>query len=123
CLLDHVSAVVVTSHFLVAATEALGVPRGRIHVIPAGVETTFCTPSEVPTDPKVLFVGRFVEKKGLDVLHAAWTEVAARMPDAHLHVLGFGPLESLARSGGNGITVTRAVPTHRADQVRHAIRS
>jgi glycosyltransferase involved in cell wall biosynthesis len=121
--LDHVSAVIVPSHFLVAATEALGVPRERIHVIPAGVDTAFFTPSAVPPDPNVLFVGRFVEKKGLDVLLSAWTDVAARVPGAHLHVLGFGPLESLARSGGDGITVEHADPTRRADQVRHAIRA
>jgi glycosyltransferase involved in cell wall biosynthesis len=96
----HVAAaVVVPSRFLASVAEAAGFPAGRIRVIPSGVDTSFFTPSPLPAGPpEVLFVGRFVEKKGLDVLARAWPAVRRAVPGARLRLLGFGPLEPLARS-------------------------
>ena len=37
---------------------------------------------------RVLWVGRLEERKGIDVLAAAWPLVAARVPDAELHIVG-----------------------------------
>jgi glycosyltransferase involved in cell wall biosynthesis len=44
------------------------------------------------------------------------------VPEAQLRVLGFGPLEGLARSGGSGVTVELTDRARRAEQVRDAIR-
>ena len=116
-------AVVVPSRFIIGAVEEAGVPGDRIHVIPSGVETSFFTPTPLPEGvPEALFVGRFVEKKGLDVLLKAWEEVRRRVPGARLVLLGFGPLEDLARSGGEGVVVEPADPSRRGTQVRDAIR-
>ncbi len=38
----------------------------------------------------VISVGRFVKRKGFDVLLKAWEHVSAKHPDAHLFLLGFG---------------------------------
>lgn len=119
---DDAAAVVVPSRFLAAAVAAdLAVPADRIHVIPAGVDTTLFRPTPIPdTEPEALFVGRFVEKKGIDVLLASWPEVARHVPGARLRLLGFGPLEPPAPMPG--VVVERADPGRRAEQVRDAIR-
>jgi glycosyltransferase involved in cell wall biosynthesis len=115
--------VVVPSQFLVEPVCALGVPRERVMAIPAGVDVRWFVPKPLPTGPpEVLFVGRFVEKKGLDVLLEAWPEVRTRVPVARLRVLGHGPLESMARSAGPEVTVELTDESRRATQVRDALR-
>ena len=63
--------------------------------------------------PEILFLGRFEPRKGLDVLLAAWPEVAARVPEARLTIAGGGSLEPLvhaAMSARHGKRITH-VPT------------
>jgi len=77
---------------------------------PAGVFTTysdlgsFSSPVvPVPADPRVLFVGVPERYKNIHVLADAWRLVAARRPEARLHLVGTGTetevAEDLARSG------------------------
>lgn len=116
-------AVVVPSRFVIGAVEAAGVSSDRIHVIPSGVDASFYSPTPLPDGVlEALFVGRFVEKKGIDVLLKAWAEVRRRVPGARLVLVGYGPLEDLARSGGEGVVVEPADPSRRGTQVRDAIR-
>jgi glycosyltransferase involved in cell wall biosynthesis len=97
-----------------------GFPEDRIHVIPSGVDTTTFKPTPLPaSDREVLFVGRFVEKKGLDVLLDAWPTVRDAVPEARLRILGFGPLEGIARAGGEDVEVVLE-PDHAT--VRDAMR-
>lgn len=117
-ILSRAAAVVVPSHFLITRAVALGADPDRVHVIGSGVDTTFFTPTPVPLEPEVLFVGRFVAKKGLDVLAQAWGDVRTRVPGARLRVLGFGPLEGVARSAG--AEVERSPDR---DRVREAMRA
>jgi glycosyltransferase involved in cell wall biosynthesis len=119
---QHVSAIVLLSRFLIPRVVELGVPEERISVIPCGVDTAFFTPTPLPDAPEVLFVGRFVEKKGIDVLVKAWPDVRRRVPDARLRFIGFGPLEELARRAGPGTEVELADPARRADQLREGLR-
>lgn len=120
-VLDRVDAVVVPSRFLAGAALAAGAREDRLHVLPPGVDTTWFRPTPLPTgDPEVAFIGRFVEKKGLDVLLAAWPAVRRAVPQAHLRLLGAGPLEPLARAAqGAGVEVV--VGTGR-EAVRAALR-
>lgn len=77
---------------------------------PAGVFTTysdlgsFSGPvAPVPPEPRALFVGVLERYKNVDVLATAWRVVAARRPDARLHLVGMGTqtqvAEALAREG------------------------
>jgi colanic acid/amylovoran biosynthesis glycosyltransferase len=119
-VLDRVNAAVVPSKFLADVAIAAGCRPEAVHVIPSGVDTSWFSPTPLPDGPPVvLFVGRFVAKKGLDVLLEAWREVSRAVPEACLRLLGFGPLEPLARSAGPGVEVTVA-PTHA--EVRDAMR-
>jgi glycosyltransferase involved in cell wall biosynthesis len=126
-LVGRVDALVVPSHWLAARTAELGFPPERTHVIPSGVDLEHFTPTPVPTERRtVAFVGRFVEKKGLDVLLAAWPMVRAAIPDAELHVLGDGALLPLvaaqAANPSSRVTCHRPDPMRRHEQVRDLLR-
>ena len=87
-----------------------------VHDIPPGVDirrfhpgvdgtplrARFHIPPEVPL---VDCVGRLVPRKGQDVLIEAWPEVLRRHPDAHLLVVGDGPLSGrlTLRTGALGV--------------------
>ena len=118
-----VDRVLVPSHFLAAKATAAGFDLDRIAVIPSGVDTAFFTATPLPDGPPVVaFIGRLVEKKGLDVLLQAWPTIAGEVPDATLVVLGDGPRSALLASAPPAVTPLRPDPTRRHDQVRALIR-
>ena len=117
-----VDAVVVPSRFLAGAAEDLGFPADRVHVIPAGIDTSYFTPTPVPVDPVVTFVGRLVEKKGIDTLLRAWPSVVAEVPKARLDIVGAGPLESLLPTDDPSVRHHPPQERRRAEQVRDALR-
>jgi colanic acid/amylovoran biosynthesis glycosyltransferase len=103
---DVVSAVVVPSAFLVEYAEQAGFVRDLIRVQPSGIDLSSFASSPIPDGPPTaLFVGRFVPKKGVDVLARAWPAVQASVPDARLVLCGFGQQEELARSIAGNVTV------------------
>jgi len=125
-LAGGVSAVIVPSLFLADQAKQLGFPEDRIHVIPSGIDTEWFTPDPDTTadTAEVLFVGRLVEKKGLDVLLRAWTRVAAAVPDAGLRIIGSGPLLPLVTSPDlDRVVYEPPDPRRRSAQVRDAIRA
>jgi glycosyltransferase involved in cell wall biosynthesis len=122
-VIGAVDAVVVPSRFLAASAEAAGFTSDQIRVIPSGVDTTFFSPAPMPDGPPtVSYVGRLVEKKGLDILMTAWPLVTAEVPDAQLRVLGDGELAPLLAD--TPPSVTRLVPeaARRHEQVRDELR-
>jgi colanic acid/amylovoran biosynthesis glycosyltransferase len=84
-----------------------GVPRGKLTVLPIGVEIP---PAPLPRNPTThLFVGRFVEKKGVAVLADAMRLLRARGDDTPLTCVGDGPLRPLLASLARdiqGVTLT-----------------
>jgi colanic acid/amylovoran biosynthesis glycosyltransferase len=120
---DRSSAIVVPSRFLARHVESRGADAARVHVIPSGVDTQCFTPTPLPDGPpQAAFVGRFVEKKGLDVLAGAWPKVRAAVPGATLVLLGGGPCADLV-AGLEGATVVPPTPLRRAEQVRDVMRN
>ena len=120
------AAVVVPSRFLASRVEQLGASPTIVHVLPSGIDTELFTPRPLPEGPPTAaFVGRFVEKKGVDVLLAAWPEVRAAVPDARLVLLGYGTLADLVarHAGADGVELVQPDPRHRAAQVRDVIAS
>lgn len=118
--LARVDAVVVPSEFLAARAVEIGARPAAIHVIPAGVDLDRFAPSPVPPEPVALFVGRFAEKKGLDVLLAAWPTVRERVPDARLRLVGYGPLAPQVRAEEGIEVVGRRPHSEVAAEVRRA---
>src|SRR5262249_9505389 len=52
----------------------------------------------VPSERRLLFVGVLERYKNVEVLAEAWRLVAARRPDARLHLVGRGTQEAIAES-------------------------
>lgn len=105
-------AVIATCNDEISELGRLGVPRQRIRVVPCGVDTSLfrvggSAYSGRPV-PRLVCVGRIVERKGFDTVIAA----LRRIPEAELLIVGGPPpdrmdadpevcrLRELARSGG-----------------------
>ena len=106
--LDRCAAITVPSLAHVDHSPVLKAYRARCHVIPFGLDPTpFRQPGpdwddRLPPDwrdrPLLLFVGRLVYYKGVDVLLEALT----RLPEARLVVVGKGPLAGSLQAQARG---------------------
>jgi glycosyltransferase involved in cell wall biosynthesis len=115
--LDRVDLIVTSSPNLIRGSEFLSPRAGKCRVVPFGLPDSRLTASERalgratelraqhPGRKIILFVGRLVYYKGVDVLMRAMPQV-----DADLVLVGGGPLESglreLVRAGGIAGRVT-----------------
>jgi glycosyltransferase involved in cell wall biosynthesis len=118
-----VDAVIVPSRFLADVAARLGFPHDRIHVIPAGVDNAEFRPSPVPEPPVVAFVGRLVEKKGIDVLLRAWPSVVNAVPEARLDIVGAGPLAESIPAAHPSVRHLAPQPARRVAQVRDLLQA
>jgi glycosyltransferase involved in cell wall biosynthesis len=106
-------AVIVTTPALEAYVRGRR-PRGEVHLIPNGVDTTLFRPAARPPREvrEVLYVGRLSEEKNLGAL----VEAAARVKRAPVRVtlVGAGPdraaLEARARALGVRLEIQPVVP-------------
>jgi glycosyltransferase involved in cell wall biosynthesis len=100
-----------TAESLWAALPDVAGLREKTRLGPPGVDTESFRPREVgpgppgtprarepggpdPTSPRVVFVGKLIVSKGVDLLLAAWPLVRAEHPDAKLEIAGFGEYEA-----------------------------
>jgi glycosyltransferase involved in cell wall biosynthesis len=90
---------VAISPALARAYERAGLPQEKLRVIPQGVDVERFRPAEdvgalrerlgIPMHGEVvMFVGSLIERKGIDLLLAAWEKVSADSPDATLVMVG-----------------------------------
>lgn len=88
----------VLSTALAQATQAAGIPAGKIRIIPNGVDTALWTP---PPDGEraneLLFAGSFIERKGVRHLLEAAPALLNRLPGYRLILIGDGPQEAQLR--------------------------
>lgn len=116
-------AMIVPSRYLADVAQGLGFDEQRIHVVPAGIDTSFFASTTPPDEPTVAFVGRLVEKKGLDILLQSWPAVVSAVPAARLTVLGDGPLATALPKDDPSVVHLRPQPQRRAEQVRETLRA
>lgn len=91
---------------------ALGIPPEKIDIIPMGVDMQqrFTPDSTLPRRlSEILFVGRLVEKKGVEWLLRALPNVFARFPEARLTIAGNGPLEPILKFRASQLGIAHKV--------------
>ena len=96
---------------------ALGAPADRVITHYSGVDLDRFRPAPTPPEPGlILHIGRLVEKKGTRLLLEAMARLSAAPGDAHLAVIGDGPLrptlerEAAALGLGRRVAFLGALP-------------
>lgn len=89
-----IDTVITLSETMRRRLEAEGVPVAR--VLPNGVRSRPARPP-LSGPPTVLYAGRLVAEKGVEVLVEAFARVAREVPDARLLIAGAGPLDAALR--------------------------
>ncbi len=74
--------------------------RDKTRLGPPGVDVEEFAPREGERERKVIFVGKLIVSKGIDLLLAAWPLVHAKHPGVRLEVAGFGAYEDGLRRLG-----------------------
>ena len=67
-----------------------GFPQEKVHIVPPNVDMKYSTPSQVPQEPVILFVGQLIKGKGVDLLLQALARVSL---DFKALVIGVGNSE------------------------------
>jgi len=104
-MFEQLATAIAVSDFIAAKLRALGF-AGPIEVIPAGVrlERMPFRDAEPDGEPRILYIGRLTEQKGLAVLLEAMPRILESAPTARLEVIGGGAmrgeLERLAQQLG-----------------------
>ena len=118
----HATAVTVMSEDMRRRVLALGAPADHTFIIPMGaeVDAVRASAANVQREPgRILFAGRFVAKKGMDVLFDALPKIGRPW---RLEIVGAGPLErqvaERARPFGDRITFSGTLPR---DQLAEAM--
>jgi colanic acid/amylovoran biosynthesis glycosyltransferase len=113
CVADHVRE----------ALLARGFPAAKLKVIHYGTELE-ADWSSVPPDarPYLLFVGRFVAKKGVAHLLDAMRLLESEGASVDLVLIGDGPMAAALRRRAVGLTSVRFLGWQPADEVRQAMR-
>ncbi|MGE5611653.1 MAG: glycosyltransferase, partial [Bacillota bacterium] len=106
--LAEANAVIVVSQYLKDKTIELGIPPEKVHVWRQGVDTTLFHPGDriearrrlnLPSEgPILLWVGRMVPVKALDVLIESCAILRSRGTAFHLYLVGDGPLRPQLQS-------------------------
>jgi colanic acid/amylovoran biosynthesis glycosyltransferase len=122
--LQHEAALFVcVSEFVRDVLLARGFPAEKLTVIRQGIDIPPDVPPQPPTgDPYILFVGRFVEKKGIAGLIEAMRLLAAAGTPVRLVLVGDGPLAAELRNRAQGLPRAEFVGWQSAADVRQWMR-
>lgn len=90
---SYASGLVAVSNVMVEELKKLGAPANKIILNPYGVDTSRFVEVDISRSKiNFLAVGRLVEKKSPLSLIKAFNAVSEKFPDAHLWIVGAGPL-------------------------------
>jgi glycosyltransferase involved in cell wall biosynthesis len=109
-LWKYAEAIIAVSHEMRERLISLGADRKKVIYNPYGVdcaEFSGANPQTAP--PTLLHVGRFVEKKAPHLTLRAFTLAHKAYPQAHLRMIGDGPLLSECRKLASDLKIAHAV--------------
>jgi glycosyltransferase involved in cell wall biosynthesis len=106
-ILKNSDAVIVVSSAMRQKVLSMGIGKEKISIIPMGVdlEKVFIPPVNRTQDKNILFVGRFVKKKGLLYLLQAMVRIIEKHPDVHLNIAGHGPEEKTLKKTAKSLNL------------------
>jgi len=97
-MFNYASAIVAVSDDMVDTLIKAGAPADKVYWNPCGVDTEKFTPVNIAVSkPHFLSIGRFVPKKSPESVLEAFAIVAKAIPEAHLWMVGVGPLYEQAQ--------------------------
>ncbi|PZX18348.1 glycosyl transferase family 4 [Palleronia aestuarii] len=122
-VIPKLTGVIAVSRFLLDNLAARGISHPNAHVIPSGVDVRRFEPG-AKRPGSFLAVGRMVEKKAPDLTLRAFAKATRDRPEAHLRMIGDGPLLARTRDlaselGIAGKVVFEGAQAH--DTVREAL--
>lgn len=89
----YARAIVGVSEDMIRQLKKIGAPSDKLFLIPYGIDTHFFKQLPIQNNrPNFLSIGRFVEKKSPTSLVKAFQIVSNKIPEAHLWMVGNGPL-------------------------------
>ena len=109
---DRGATFVVLARFMEEKLLALGLPRERVRRIHLGIDLAehLYDPRPAPRIPRFVFVGRFVDKKGADVLVDAMAHLTGPLGvAASLDLIGGGPNDAALRAQVNRLGMSDRV--------------
>jgi glycosyltransferase involved in cell wall biosynthesis len=97
--------------------------EGPVYVTPCGQDLPLDRPAHKTTEPSLIYVGRLVRQKRLDLLVAQMPAVLDRFANAHLHIVGDGEEQQALKEQAiklgldPHVTFHGRVPDHRRDEL------
>lgn len=92
-MFPKVTAILASSQKLVDNLVAIGAPADRCHNVPCGPDVSQFQRG-TPEPGRILTLGRLTDKKAPHLTIRAFGQIAAKFPDAHLDMVGDGPLRA-----------------------------
>lgn len=104
-LFEYCKSIVVVSQSMREHIQALGCAEDKLVYMPCYPDPKFGQLNYSPSQKRITFIGRFVEKKAPWLLILAFREVLSQHPDAELWMVGDGPLKSICESTVNALNI------------------
>ena len=105
-LIDGAGAFIAVSEYIRRRLLEQGYPESKVILHRNGIDLDFFSPAKVPARrPIILFVGRFVEKKGGKYLIEAARELHESGVEFELIMIGNGPLEQELKSAAENASL------------------
>jgi len=90
--LQRAQRIIAVSRSISDQLHTLGIDRGKISIIPNGIDCTVFLPGEKSETPTALFVGNLTQAKGIHNLVHSMPEALRKITELRLNIIGGGPL-------------------------------